>query len=446
MSHPACGRLPVSLAEEEGTWGSFMVDSSIILVWCKYEQRIVGQLWRKTLVGCERENAPPTEFGGIALSLSPFKPVQSSIIPCGPLVVPCSPLQCGRIGLLSVLPSRKGDTARLTQKEQTSPEKATPAFIVLRRVDCSILTTYAPTLPISLPYLLSFLSPHDPPSSFFHLWTTTSSAPLGPSQVTRSPSHGLLPDSRNFLASSASVIPAAANMERVRKTFFDPLATSKDRIRGILESLPVGSTHPFSPEGILLCKTENGIEEIDISACEESYFYNAVDLGEMGEVLLRRMSGFKDKLGTSRPLLMERANTNRLLAEVFKDFHIQQAPALTFKIPIKSNRISIFAVSERIPTYYDFCIANAESSSCCYSAVDTFKGITHSGDVCTRNDLLQYVKINETSLDETEYCVFISGFQSTKITRFLGTNPALLVANYEDKVTITCPMLSLNVS
>lgn len=94
--------------------------------------------------------------------------------------------------------------------------------------------------------------------------------------------------------------PAAlkiTNMERVRKTFFDPLATSKDHIRRILQALPVGSTHPYSPERIVLCRTENGIEEIDISSHAESFFYNAVDLGEMGEVLLRRMSRFSNKLG-----------------------------------------------------------------------------------------------------------------------------------------------------
>jgi hypothetical protein len=81
-------------------------------------------------------------------------------------------------------------------------------------------------------------------------------------------------------------------MERIRKTFFDPLATSKARIREILEQLPLGSAHPFSPERLLLCRTENGIEDIDISSYAEHYFFNAVDLGEMGEVLLKRMAGF----------------------------------------------------------------------------------------------------------------------------------------------------------
>lgn len=88
-------------------------------------------------------------------------------------------------------------------------------------------------------------------------------------------------------------------MERVRKTFFDPLAGSKHQIEEILGGLPIGSAHPFSPERILLCRTENGIEEIDISSYPEDYFFNAVDLGEMGEILLRRMAGFPLHLSTT---------------------------------------------------------------------------------------------------------------------------------------------------
>ncbi len=93
-------------------------------------------------------------------------------------------------------------------------------------------------------------------------------------------------------------------MERVRKTFFDPLATSKAAIHEILEALPVGSAHPFSPERILLCRTDNGIDEIDISSYPEDFFFNAVDLSEMGETLLRRMSGFPTHLSKSSPIIL----------------------------------------------------------------------------------------------------------------------------------------------
>src|ERR1700712_3298513 len=111
-----------------------------------------------------------------------------------------------------------------------------------------------------------------------------------------------------------------------------------------------------------------------------------------------------------------------------------QAPAYTFKIPIVSDQITILAVSERTPTYYDFCFADASCNTCCWLARDTFSGITHSGDILNGQDLLDYVKINNASLTEKEICVFISGYQSTRITRFLGTNPALLVADHVDKV------------
>ncbi|KAH6961951.1 hypothetical protein BKA56DRAFT_498721 [Ilyonectria sp. MPI-CAGE-AT-0026] len=211
-------------------------------------------------------------------------------------------------------------------------------------------------------------------------------------------------------------------MERVRKTFFDPLATSKARITDVLQQLPAGSAHPFSPDGILLCKTEAGIEEIDISNYSPEYFYNAVDLGDMGETLLRRMSGFKEHLS------------------VFDDFQIMQAPAATFKIPIVSDQITILAVSERTPTYYDFCFADAVCNACCWLARNTFSGITHSGDLLNHQDLLDYVRINKELFTEREICVFISGYQKTQITRFLGTDPALMVADHVDKILYIIPV------
>ncbi|KAL5337393.1 hypothetical protein BJX70DRAFT_369723 [Aspergillus crustosus] len=211
-------------------------------------------------------------------------------------------------------------------------------------------------------------------------------------------------------------------MEHVRKTFFDPLATSKARIREILQDLPVGSAHPFSPERLLLCRTNDGITEIDISEYPEDYFFNAVDLGVMGETLLRRMAGFQAHLG------------------IFDDFQILQAPAPTFKIPLVSGQITIFAVSEKTPTYYDFCFADAECNTCCYSERSTFEGIKHSGDINNGEDFLAHVKIYKEDLTDKELCVFISGFQNTRITRFLGTHPALLVADHVDKVLYIIPV------
>ena len=101
-------------------------------------------------------------------------------------------------------------------------------------------------------------------------------------------------------------------MERVRKTFFDPLATSKVRIREILDELPVGSAHPFSPERLLLCRTEAGVDEIDISSYPDDFFFNAVDIGEMGEILLRRLAIFRSHLGMSSVLICQRVNANYL--------------------------------------------------------------------------------------------------------------------------------------
>ncbi|KAF4435133.1 hypothetical protein FACUT_7391 [Fusarium acutatum] len=211
-------------------------------------------------------------------------------------------------------------------------------------------------------------------------------------------------------------------MEKVRKTFFDPLATSKGRIAALLQTLPVGSAHPYSPEGILLCRTKNGIEEIDISNYSQDYFFNSVDLGEMGEILLRRMQGFREHLC------------------VFDDFQIMQAPAATFKIPVVSGQITILAVSERTPTYYDFCFADQDCNTCCWLERTTFSGIKHSGDLLNNQDLLDYVRIDNDTLTEKPICVFISGYTKTQITRFLGTHPALMVADHVDKILYIIPV------
>ncbi|GKU21814.1 unnamed protein product [Fusarium langsethiae] len=211
-------------------------------------------------------------------------------------------------------------------------------------------------------------------------------------------------------------------MEKVRKTYFDPLATSKGQIRDILNHLPEGSAHPYSPEGILLCRTKNGIEEISISGHNEEFFYNAVDLGEMGEMLLRRMEGFKNNLGT------------------FSDFQIMQAPSTTFKIPIASSKISILAVSERYPTYYDLCFGDEKGKTSCWCSTATIAGMTHSGDKTTGDDLLQYATLDGNTMTEEPICVFISGFRRTQITRFLGTHPALMVADHDEKTLYIVPV------
>jgi hypothetical protein len=111
-----------------------------------------------------------------------------------------------------------------------------------------------------------------------------------------------------------------------------------------------------------------------------------------------------------------------------------QAPASTFEVPIVSGEMKISAVSERKPSYWDFCFANRSCNTCCWLARDTFPGITHSGDITNGLDLLDYVEIDKNSLTSKEICVFISGWQKTHISRFLGTYPALLVADHVAKV------------
>jgi hypothetical protein len=80
------------------------------------------------------------------------------------------------------------------------------------------------------------------------------------------------------------------------KVVFDPLAITKAQIRALLNNLPIGSAHPFSPERLLLCRAATGVEEIDISSYPESHFFNAVDLGELGQTLQTRMTKFASQL------------------------------------------------------------------------------------------------------------------------------------------------------
>ncbi|TVY44956.1 hypothetical protein LOCC1_G004792 [Lachnellula occidentalis] len=211
-------------------------------------------------------------------------------------------------------------------------------------------------------------------------------------------------------------------MEQITKVFFDPLATTKSQISAFLKDLPIGSAHPFSPERILLCRTTKGIREIDVSTYSEDYFFNAVDLGELGETLLRRMAGFPAYLA------------------VFNDYTIQQAPTSTFKIPIVSGRIAIFVVSELTPTYYDFCIADAGRNVCCWLSRDTFAGVRHSGDCVVKRDFLAYITIDAEKLTDKELAIFISGYMGTRLTRFLGSNPAVLIANNVDKLLYIVPV------
>lgn len=50
------------------------------------------------------------------------------------------------------------------------------------------------------------------------------------------------------------------------------------------------------------------------------------------------------------------------------------------------------------------------------------------------------MRIDKDRLTDKEICVFISGYQSTQITRFQGTHPALLVADHVDKLLYIIPV------
>lgn len=113
-----------------------------------------------------------------------------------------------------------------------------------------------------------------------------------------------------------------------------------------------------------------------------------------------------------------------------------QAPDSTFTLPIVSDSIALLSVSKKRPTFYDFCIADGDDNSCCWNAQDTFAGIHHSGDNVIGYDYLAHIKIGDALPTGKEFCVFISGYRATPITKFLGTHPAVLVADHDQKVRL----------
>ncbi|KAH7321727.1 hypothetical protein BKA65DRAFT_598853 [Rhexocercosporidium sp. MPI-PUGE-AT-0058] len=212
-------------------------------------------------------------------------------------------------------------------------------------------------------------------------------------------------------------------MEKITKVFFDPLATTKAQIVTLLGDLPVGSAHPFNPEKLLLCRTASGIDEIDISSYAEDHFFKAVDLGEIGQSLQSRMTRFSNQL------------------RLFNDeYTVMQIPASTFKVPIESDKIAILAVSERYPTYYDLCVADAACKTSCYGARNSFTGIDHSGDNNESMYLLQHMKISDQLKSGKEFAVFVSGFQCTKLTKFQERNPVVMIANHAEKALYIVPV------
>ena len=139
-------------------------------------------------------------------------------------------------------------------------------------------------------------------------------------------------------------------MENITKVFFNPLLSSKDEIKALVKSLPVGSAHVF--KGELLAHSNPGlVTSIDISMHNEEYFSNAVSMADLGEEVLARMKLFD------------------AIQKFNDEYTIQQAPSSTFSVPLHLNEVHIFAVSERTPSYYDLCVGDAEQKTSCYGAV-----------------------------------------------------------------------------
>lgn len=81
-------------------------------------------------------------------------------------------------------------------------------------------------------------------------------------------------------------------------------------------------------------------------------------------------------------------------------------------------------------------MADVECNTCCWAYRETFPGIKHSGDIIHNNDLLDFIKISEELSTEKDIAIVISGYQYTKLARFQGSNPVVMVANHTEKVKL----------
>ncbi|KAJ4397883.1 hypothetical protein N0V93_002120 [Gnomoniopsis smithogilvyi] len=210
-------------------------------------------------------------------------------------------------------------------------------------------------------------------------------------------------------------------MDTIAKVFYDPLLSSRLQIQNLLLTLPIGSAHPFRGE-LLVRSSQSLVTSVDISMHTDGFFTNAVSIDYLGQQVLDRMKLFPGHIGAFN-----------------EEYHIQQAPASTFHVPIIDGLIHIFAVSVRDPTYYDLCVGDSTCRCCCYEACHTFEGIEHSGDCESGNVLLEYIKL-DSALEETPRTIFVSGYHNHALHKYKKRNPMVLVANHSTKTLYIVPL------
>jgi len=215
-------------------------------------------------------------------------------------------------------------------------------------------------------------------------------------------------------------------LKDVQKVVFNPLLSTEQDIETYLVTSPDcgnGTAHPFNKT--LLLRLNNQIHSIDISSHEESFFFNTQDLNALSETIWNRIKKFGSYLTD------------------FDDYTVVSLTEPFLAVDLQTTKPTIFALSERKPTYYDLAIGNDHSDNLCFDHANStnrrLKGIFHSGDLNSGNDLLHTITFDEDLQDES-FAFFVSGYTLKKLSLYAPQNPAVMIADHVAKFLYVVPV------
>ncbi|KAK6336275.1 hypothetical protein TWF696_001837 [Orbilia brochopaga] len=220
---------------------------------------------------------------------------------------------------------------------------------------------------------------------------------------------------------------SAASLAAVRKTVFNPLLQTRAEIAAFLASQPspAGTAHPFNRTLLLHADddTSSALTEIDLTDKDESFFFSATDLNSLSETITARIERFSTDLAP------------------FKSYTIISLTTPYLEVPFVPGEKTIVVLSERKPTYYDFCIGNAagEMVLYCNTTHAGLPGVKHSGDMNQADSLLHHIVFSEP-LTEEPFGLFVSGYSYNSLHKYKPQNPAVTIADHHAKILYVVPV------
>lgn len=191
---------------------------------------------------------------------------------------------------------------------------------------------------------------------------------------------------------------------------------------------------------MLLLVKAGEIVELDLSSKPDSYFLDAVNLSEVGEVLHERRDQHQDSLGQC---------ANYAIASI-----TDNVIDIPFPSSFPENDILLFALAQSYdPSYFDTCIASSPSADrplstiLCYNyrsnnAVPSISRLVHSGDKI-KVSLLHSVNLAglPSPTDSPDpFVVFVSGYSKNPLHKYKKQRPALLLVNHETQTCYLVPV------